>query len=355
MAIEASSKEVFLINISAGEAQRLTWDGNEKLEAAISDSYVAWIASSNDTTTTEIGPSEATDIFLVERASGRVFQITDSPVKRRHLQIDGHRLVWQDRRNEFNEDSDFYDIYAYDAQTRREIPIAVAHGAQIFPTVQRDRVAWLDDRGNPDEGFEIRVYEFSTGNESAVATTPYKYAPKFYGDYLVWWSPEGMWRHDFRSGEYRQAPRANIGTSELAPMPRASETYVVWYQSESILGHDLETGKSHLIAHVGYPGAFAAVTVSGLSSDGRYVIWAIRHSCDVLLDRPSKPGVFAYDFQTGRTYQLTDYTEPSASIVGNIAIIHEKCHMIPGPGWIYAVFLDEQYREIDAVIQTNDG
>ena len=355
MAIEASSSEVFLINVSTGEAQRLTWDGNEKLEATISDSYVAWIASGNDTSSTEGEPSEATDIFLLERASGEVSKITDSSVKRRLLRMDGHRLVWQDRRNEFDDNERFYDVYAYDAHAKQEFPIAIARGAQMIPAIHGDRVAWLDGRDNPGEGYEIRVYEFSTGKESAVGNVPGKHAPKFYGDYLVWWSLGGMRIHDFRSRETRPFPLLNSDNSGLAPIPKSSENYIVWYESESILGHDLETGASHSLAHIGYPGAFAAVSVAGPSLSGRYVIWTVRHSCDVLLDRPSKPGVFAYDFYTGRIYRLTDYNEPSARFAGNAVIIREACHINADLGWIYAVFLDEQFRKIDVVFQSTDG
>ena len=137
VAIRGVPGEIFLINISSGEARQLTQDGNRKREAVISDNYVAWIASISDTSAQNTEPSESTHIFLLERESGEAIRITDTPGRRRHLRMDERRLVWQDRRNEFNEDSNFYDVYAYDAHTKQEFPIAVARQSADTPNCAR--------------------------------------------------------------------------------------------------------------------------------------------------------------------------------------------------------------------------
>ena len=292
---------IAILDISTGESEPLNISESLACNVGISARYAAWIDCASD----------SQHIFLMKRETGDVVQVTQVPAERRNLKIDGNRLVWQDRRNESDEHYTHFDIYAYDIELGQEIPVAVAPGAQTSPAVHGDTAIWLDARNSPalddyrnacrrcpDNAFDLYLYDFFTGKERVIIQDVHENAyPDIHGNRIV------------------RADEDDNG-------------------NPAIILHDLDTGLDETLASTPRIGIYPP------SVSASHVVWTVTRACDVVIvPTPNvNTGAFAYNLDTRTTAQLTNYVEPQALLDGNVAIIHEGCHMA---GRVYAVFLEE--------------
>ena len=288
-----------IIDISTGESKPVDRLGSRTWNVAMSEEYVAWVEDTSD----------SQEIFLMERETGEVSQITQVPAERRNLKIYGNRLVWEDRRNEPDEHYTHFDIYAYDIDIGQEIPIAVAPGSQRNPDIHGNIVVWSDNRHSPymgtskagcgncaDNRTDIYLYDFASGEERPIVQTGVlNTSPSIHGRNLAW---QGF------------DPEREFAVIRLL---------------------DLDTGEQREIAQV--PLSHSSPDVL----DG-YVIWAVRWACDIVSNlMPENTGLYAYELDTGYVYQLSDYVEPRALVDDSVVVIYEGCHRV---GRVYAVFLE---------------
>ncbi len=101
----------------------------------------------------------------------------------------GSRVVWEDRRT-VNPDlpSTGGDIYLYDYATRAEKLVCAQPGDQIYPSIDGDRIVWLDQRSG---SWAVYVYDIPTAKERKIAdvSTPNVFnslGPDISGDLVVW-------------------------------------------------------------------------------------------------------------------------------------------------------------------------
>ena len=283
--------EVSVIDVETGESQPLGGGRVRSWNVAISEKYAAWIEDATD----------SDEVFLMERETGEVVQVTQVPAERRNLKIDGNRLIWEDRRNESDEHYTHFDIYAYDIELGQEIPVAVAPGAQTSPAIHGDKAVWLDARNSPTLGdylndcqrcpentFDLYLYDFSTGKERVIIHNVHERAyPDIHGNRIV------------RADEDADG-------------------------NPAIILHDLETGLDETLASTPRIGIYPP------SVSDRHAVWTVTRACDVVIipTPDTNTGVFAYNLETRSVAQLTNYVEPQAMLHdGNIVIIHEGCHM----------------------------
>ena len=301
VALAPMAGEVSVIDVETGESQPLGGGRVRAWTVAISEKYAAWIEDVAD----------SSEVFLMERETGEIVQVTQVPAERRNLKIDGNRLVWEDRRNESDEHYTHFDIYAYDIELGQEIPVAVAPGAQKSPAMRGDKAIWLDARNSPALGdylndcqrcpentFDLYLYDFSTGKERVIIQDAHERAhPDIYGNRIV------------RADEDADG-------------------------NPAIILHDLDTGLDETLASIPRVGIYPP------SVSDRHVVWTVARDCDVVIipTPDTNTGVFAYDLETRSVAQLTNYVEPQAMLDGSVVVIHEGCHMA---GRIYAVFLEE--------------
>ena len=289
-----------IIDIATGESELLDSLGSQAWNVAISEEYVAWIED----------VSGSQELFLMERETGEVSQITQVPAERRSLKIYGNRLVWQDRRNESDEHYTHFDIYAYDIDLGHEIPITVAPGAQRNPDIHGNIVVWSDNRHSPymgthkagcdncaDNRTDIYLYDFDSGEERPIVQSgALNASPSIHGRNLAW---QGF------------DPERDFAVIHLI---------------------DLDTGERREIAQVPLSHSSPAVL------DG-YVIWAVRWACDIVSNlMPENTGLYAYELDTGYVYRLSDYVEPRAFVDDRVVVIHEGCHRVSR---VYAIFLEQ--------------
>lgn len=311
--------EVYLVDWVSGAQTQITHDGMVKGNAVLSDDYVAWIAY------TRLADQELplAHIYVLDRQTGEQRPITAEPAPRVQLVLDGRRLAWADKRNELDGHYTAYDIYAYDLATNTEIAVAVAPGAQHQPSLSGDRLVWADNRdsphrdgtragcGNcPDNRYDLYLYDFATGQTTALVTgDELRAEPTIVGDLVAW-----------------------IGFSDvLATFPSgvsigAGDVYLL----------DLKTGITRRVTTT--PQFESAPALSG-----DRVLWSVRHACDVVTIQqdgtatPLYTGVYVLDLGTGQTRQLSDYIEPVALLDTGTALIVEGCQV----GFeVYVVTLD---------------
>ena len=301
VALAPMAGEVSVIDVETGESQPLGGGRVRAWDVAISEKYAAWIEDATD----------SDEVFLMERETGEIVQITQVPAERRNLKIDGNRLIWEDRRNESDEHYTHFDIYAYDIELGQEIPVAIAPGSQTSPAIHGDKAVWLDARNSPTLGdylndcqrcpentFDLYLYDFSTGKERVIIQNVHERAhPDIHGNRIV------------RADEDADG-------------------------NPGIILHDLETGLDETLASIPRIGIYPP------SVSDRHAVWTVTRDCDVVIipTPDTNTGVFAYDLETRSVAQLTNYVEPQALLHDGVVIIHEGCHMA---GRIYAVFLKE--------------
>ena len=304
--------EIYLVTVATGEKRQLTSDGHHKWNAVVAADYVAWVDQRRQLAlpdSTSRTPRYATDIFLLDRRTGEVRRITDEPAERYGLQISNARLVWQEDRNEGTDGFWEFDIYAFDIAGGKEIPVAIAPGAQQGPALHGNTIVWADNRNSPLKGtgkshctnctsnpFDIYAYDFTSGQETLLfASGRNNGGPSIHGQYVVWqeFYEEGKSRiHLLDRGTGQQRTLAEAGRSEAMPT---------------------------------------------VSND--YVVWTVRQACDVFgPDRGRvRTGAFAYNLKTETIRQLSNYIEPHAWLHDNIVVIQEGCHTLSRT---YAVYLE---------------
>ena len=306
--------EIYLGNLRTGEVRQLTDDGHLKREPVISGNLVAWRDQRREIKTPDYdstsGQGLADDIFVLDLDTGEQRRITDVPARRSGLQLSGHRLVWNDRRNEAGEHYTHYDVYAYDLEADEEIAMAVAPGAQRSAAIDEDRVVWIDNRNRPKDP-TVRPGCFECpGNRRDV--------------YL----------YDFNTEEVTVLD--DSGSNNV--MPDISGQRVVWRSFDEeknthIHLHDLDTGHRRTLASPKLSGVDRPL----VSDD--YVVWTVGKACDVVEFPPREVQtcVFTYDLKTDEVRQLSNYIEPSIRLDGNVVVIREGCHVTSR---VYAVFLE---------------
>jgi hypothetical protein len=298
--------EIYLIDWRTAQKEQITHDGLQKWEAAISDTYIAWMTKTGEMTVRQDAGDERVfllDIFVQNRQTGVQRRISAEPMPRAHLVLDGERLVWMDKRNELDRPYTDYDLYAYDLATDTEYPVAVAPGAQQDPSIHGDLVVWADNRNSPqrdtilagcgncpENRFDLYLYDFKTQIVRPIVEDEWlKASPTVFGQRVVW-------------AEYADGPLADL--------------YVL----------DVDTGLSRRLTQT------AASEVSPVLSGDR-LLWVSRQACDVSTIGPDgKPvvpdtGVYVLDLNTRVEQKLTDYVEPFAFLDRDNVLIVEGCQL----------------------------
>ncbi|HHV25128.1 MAG TPA: cell surface protein, partial [Methanosarcina sp.] len=112
----------------------------------------------------------------------------------RYPAIYGDKIVWEDRRNEYENPN----IYMYDLSTKKETKITTNESLPEFPAIYGDKIVWSDRRNsgsNPPT--EIYMYDLSTSKESRISPSDY-YSywylgfPKINDDKIVWQDWDGV-------------------------------------------------------------------------------------------------------------------------------------------------------------------
>ena len=304
-------EELLLVNVRTGEARQLTDDGHYKRDAVLSDTHVAWIDGRRDILLPRDtgGAVLAGDVFVMDLRTGEQRRITDTPANRRSLRISGSRLVWEDNRNELEENSDNYDIYAYDLRNNQEIPVVVAPGKQRHPAIHGDIVVWSDNRNSPEIGTsaagchnlpdrrcDIYSYNLATGEEKLlVQTGDNNGSPSIHGELVAW-------------QKYLEGGRSLIVLLDLGTLEQRDIGF---------------GGRSEIRPLV----------------SGSHVVWPVRRACDVIGvgGDKSATGAFAYRLDTGEVRRLSNYVEASTLLHDNVAVVTEGCQTAFRS---YAVFLD---------------
>ncbi len=97
------------------------------------------------------------------------------------MSIHGNMVVYQRIMSDDNS-----DIYAYDLNTKSEIPITSTSGLyETTPDIYDDKIAFIR-MYSPDK-MDVFVYELNTNREVRVGSpSDFNQDPEIYGDKIVW-------------------------------------------------------------------------------------------------------------------------------------------------------------------------
>ena len=85
------------------------------------------------------------------------------------------------------------DIYLYDINTKKEIPICENDEHQLFPDIYGNKVVWVDQRDDPVG--DIYMYDSSTNETVPICEKAGSLiTPKIYGNKIIWC--------DYRNGNW---------------------------------------------------------------------------------------------------------------------------------------------------------
>ncbi len=123
------------------------------------------------------------DIYLYDFQTGREIPICTHPADQYMPKIYGDRVVWMDKRNMAGKEEK-WDIYMYDLREGKEIPICTSPGSHKSPSIWKDYIVWQDERnGNAD----VYMYDLAKGIERPIClNTGQQMYPSIDGDRIVW-------------------------------------------------------------------------------------------------------------------------------------------------------------------------
>ena len=301
--------DLYLFEVSTNQRKQITNDGLPKLEAVLSETYIAWMT----------WESEASHIYFYDRTTGEQRRITRERVPRKQLAIDGAKIVWADKRNEIESSHYHYDIYACDLDSTTEYLIAENLGAQVNPSIDGDRIVWQDNRnsshlddvkegcGNcPENRFDIYVYDFQTQTAKPLVEDEWlKASPMVQGNRVVWES-------------YRECQDGCTG-----------------YQSDLYL-MELDTGQTRQLTQTDDPERHPVLS-------GDWLLWTVGSACDVIrIDADTgkemlpETGVYIMNLTTFALQRLSDHKDPVAFMDGDEALIVNRCSAV-SPAFIVGI------------------
>ncbi len=215
-----STGKIIVYDLADGTRQNASTMGGtvQMITPAVSGSIVVWTDYRNS--------SKYGDIYmrdLSQPADEPVSQASADPAipavkkDKRHPDIDGDVVVWEDWRNAYQDDWGWWhnpDIYMKDLSTGVEQSVCTNTSDQYAPVVSGDRVYWMDYRSG---NWDIYMLDLATGIESQVTFDHTDQSwPAADGDFVTW--------KDTRNGN-EDIYRLNIvsGTVEAVTTDPASQ------------------------------------------------------------------------------------------------------------------------------------
>jgi len=254
--------------------------------------------------------------------------------------ISGKRIVWVDNR------AGNLDIYLYDIETRREIPICTNPADQYMPEIYGDKVVWMDKRqmNTKVEKWDIYMYDLNSGQEIPICTSPGSHkSPSIWKDYIVWQDERNgnadIYLYDLKKGTERP-----ISLSPGNQMfPSIDGDRIVWldgrenFNFTDIYMYDL-TLEKELPVWVHNPNKPEAAGVPDIFGDK--IVWSVNHE-------DGTASLYMYKIPTGQTSVLV--TE-SGSRTNRSAIYWPTIY----GNWVAYTLYKDGYRQIE-VFDLNTG
>jgi beta propeller repeat protein len=175
---------------------------DDVLDASISNNFVVW--------------RDGDEIVHLNSVTGAnmILPLGDGAKPLTRPDIQGHLVVWADRRNDPvpEDDEDIVDIYLYNVTTEMEMRLTTSRSNKGAPSIGGDLVVWADERNG---NFDIYALDLSNGTEYQVTDDPNaQLSPKASTMAIAWMDTrttvhpkwrEDIFYFDLVLGEERQA------------------------------------------------------------------------------------------------------------------------------------------------------
>ena len=228
-----STGRVIVHNLTTGvESNASTVGGTvQQITPSVSGNKVVWIDYRQSTDYGEVymrDLSAPSDVALTQADPSLAAPQKD----KRHPDIDGNIVVWEDWRNAYQDASGWWhnpDIYMKDLSTGVESPVCTDPSDQYAPVVSGHTVAWQDYRNG---NWDIYMKNLDTGVETRVTnSTDDQTWPSLSGDMLVYKSspPYSTTQSDVYMEKLSTGAVTNITSdAPLQKLPKVSGYSIVW-------------------------------------------------------------------------------------------------------------------------------
>jgi beta propeller repeat protein len=210
-----------------GHVSSVPTPDHEPSEPAISKGWVAWVARNGT----------QTDIHAYNLSKGIRVEVTDDDAGQREPSIDGARVVWRE------ETEEGYRVEMYDLANGRSETIATVPAIVKNPTINGRWIAWQDRRGadqaSRSSSSDVYAYDLEKERELPVATgATTDVDPAVVGDDIAWRQREyGQWDVHVQTLTTGQTKRITADVNREVNLRSGEDSFVYLQQHRSRPGY----------------------------------------------------------------------------------------------------------------------
>jgi Tol biopolymer transport system component len=185
--------EIFLLDLRTGQVQQLTTEEHAQVSPRIYEDTIVWLDARN--VEAYYNPRRY-DVYAYDINSGTEKRLTAAPTAEGNdLSIHGNLVVWTDNRHADppmdihagNEPAFNNEIYAYDLSTNREKRITDYPGNDRHPVIDGENIVWLRQVYQDYRKADVFLFNTVTGKETRISTSNYAtFTPSINGNRIVW-------------------------------------------------------------------------------------------------------------------------------------------------------------------------
>ena len=183
---------IYFLDLGTGEERQITTDECAQYSPRISDDHIVWLGARHEE---DKNYPHYYDVYAYDLHTEKEIRITtNTTVNDRDLSISGNTVVWTDCRNDDPEiriqekpPISNNDIYCYDLATGREIQVTSDPANDSSPSIHNGRIVWKRQFGTINR--DIYLYETETGREIQISSSGYasgQFQPGIFDNLIVW-------------------------------------------------------------------------------------------------------------------------------------------------------------------------
>jgi beta propeller repeat protein len=226
---ETLNWDIFLLDRNTGEVRQITDDEYVQTEPRVYGDTIIWLDARH---VEGYHNPDVFDIYAYDLKTNQGTRLTSSTsVENNFLNISGNIIVWSDNRHAIkvkthpgNEPNYNNEIYAYDLITNKEYRITDYDGNDHYPAIDGNHIVWLRQFSLNEA--EIFLYDLEKKQETQISKGRYAaYGPSVSGDVIVW--ADARISHGNTSGDLILNGQSGAAEIYLCTIGNKQETMLV--------------------------------------------------------------------------------------------------------------------------------
>jgi beta propeller repeat protein len=225
--------DVYGYNLAERDIFEITSNKSYTGYSLISNNYIVWNRFKFDN-----GTEEKRDVFVYQQNNNETYSIINDG-------ISYAGSIYKEKITIIRESSiGNYDLYLYNLNTGKEIPIVIGNGEQSKPEIWDNWIVWEDYRNGRSDIYAYNLklnYELQITNTSNI----WDVNPQIYGDNVIWQEVNGTISHGISL--YNLTTKKTIKITPRSGDGLIYKNYVI-YKNEGIRIYDIENEKTYFLA-----------------------------------------------------------------------------------------------------------